>query len=98
MVSCSKRCRTQRGASGTVYRGYLFDPGTGCGRLSSTAPGNNDSGFSGYATVEQDFDNRIDDEVRKLRYLAECSKQSVKYLRVLAEQIDDAGGNPSIGA
>jgi inosose dehydratase len=50
-----------------------------------------DSGFSGYATIEQDFDNKIDNEVRKLRYPADCSKQSVKYLRDLAEKIDDAG-------
>merc|ERR1712217_331098 len=49
-----------------------------------------DSGFTGYATIEQDFDNKIDDEVRKLRYPAECSTQSVKYLRSLAEEIDTA--------
>jgi len=42
------------------------------------------SGFSGYATIEQDFDNKIDDEERKLMYPATCSMQSVKYLRDLA--------------
>merc|ERR1712151_1240054 len=39
------------------------------------------SGFSGYATIEQDFDNKIDDERRKLYYPAQCSTESVKYLR-----------------
>jgi len=42
------------------------------------------SGFSGYATIEQDFDNKIDDEEKKLMYPATCSMQSVKYLRDLA--------------
>lgn len=46
-------------------------------------------GFSGYATIEQDFDNKIDDEHRKLHYPAQCSTQSVAYLRSLAEQIDE---------
>merc|ERR1712014_315566 len=41
------------------------------------------SGFSGYATIEQDFDNKIDDEEKKLMYPATCSMQSVKYLRDL---------------
>jgi len=49
-----------------------------------------DSGFSGYATVEQDFDNKIDDEERKLRFPAECSKQSVAFLRKVAAKIDEA--------
>jgi inosose dehydratase len=44
-----------------------------------------DSGFSGYATIEQDFDNKIDDDERKLMYPASCSFQSVKYLRNLAK-------------
>merc|ERR1719387_215937 len=48
------------------------------------------AGFSGYATIEQDFDNKIDDEERKLNYPAECSRQSVKYLRDLAYEIDAA--------
>jgi inosose dehydratase len=49
-----------------------------------------DNGFSGYATIEQDFDNKIDDEERKLMYPANCSRQSVKYLRDLAYEIDEA--------
>jgi inosose dehydratase len=51
-----------------------------------TAMKNN--GFSGYCTIEQDFDNKIDDEDRKLRFPAECSKQSVAFLRTLAAEID----------
>merc|ERR1711933_221261 len=43
-----------------------------------------ENGFSGYATIEQDFDNKIDDEEKKLMYPATCSMQSVKYLRGLA--------------
>merc|ERR1712156_500442 len=46
------------------------------------------NGFSGYCTIEQDFDNKIDDEDRKLRFPAECSKQSVAFLRTLAAKID----------
>jgi len=46
-----------------------------------------DSGFSGYATIEQDFDNKIDDQERKLMYPASCSMQSVKYLRKLASEM-----------
>lgn len=42
-------------------------------------------GFSGYATIEQDFDNKIDDEQKKLMYPATCSMQSVQYLRKLAD-------------
>mmetsp|Transcript_1924 Transcript_1924/g.4350 ORF Transcript_1924/g.4350 Transcript_1924/m.4350 type:complete len:318 (+) Transcript_1924:81-1034(+) len=49
-----------------------------------------DTGFSGYATIEQDFDNKIDDEERKLKYPFECSKQSVSYLRALADKMDEA--------
>merc|ERR1712032_1504647 len=49
-----------------------------------------DTGFSGYATVEQDFDNKIDDEERKLRFPASCAKQSVAFLRALAAKIDRA--------
>jgi len=44
-----------------------------------------DSGFSGYATIEQDFDNKIDDGEKKLMYPATCSMQSVQYLRKLAD-------------
>merc|ERR1712039_878133 len=46
-----------------------------------------DNGFSGYATIEQDFDNKIDDDERKLMYPASCSMQSVKYLRKLASEM-----------
>merc|ERR1712014_279931 len=48
-----------------------------------------ETGFSGYATIEQDFDNKIDDQERKLMYPAQCSTQSVSYLRTLAERIDE---------
>jgi len=53
-----------------------------------------DNGFKGYATIEQDFDNKIDDEDRKLNYPFECSKQSVKYLRSLAASLDTAKEEP----
>merc|ERR1719389_554118 len=46
-----------------------------------------EAGFSGYATIEQDFDNKIDDEERKVRYPASCSYKSVKYLRGLADNM-----------
>jgi inosose dehydratase len=46
-----------------------------------------ESGFSGYATIEQDFDNKIDDQERKLMYPATCSMQSVAYLRKLADSM-----------
>jgi len=44
-----------------------------------------DQGFNGYCTIEQDFDNKIDDEEKKLFYPGTCSYQSVKYLRGLAD-------------
>jgi inosose dehydratase len=44
-----------------------------------------DQGFNGYCTIEQDFDNKIDDDEKKLMYPATCSYRSVKYLRGLAD-------------
>jgi len=67
-----------------VTSGIFCVIGKGCVDYPALLRAMKDTGFSGYATIEQDFDNKIDDEERKLMYPATCSMQSVKYLRDLA--------------
>merc|ERR550525_808799 len=45
-----------------------------------------EAGFSGVVTIEQDFDNKIDDQERKLKFPAECSKLNVDYLQSLLKK------------
>mmetsp|Transcript_52017 Transcript_52017/g.90361 ORF Transcript_52017/g.90361 Transcript_52017/m.90361 type:complete len:604 (-) Transcript_52017:250-2061(-) len=70
-----------------VTSGIFCVIGKGCVDYPGLLRAMKDTGFSGYATIEQDFDNKIDDEERKLMYPATCSMQSVKYLRDLADSM-----------
>jgi S-adenosylmethionine synthetase len=75
-----------------VTGGIFCILGTGCVDYPALLNVMKDTGFNGFATIEQDFDNKIDDEDRKLNYPFECSKQSVRYLRSLAEKLDMVAG------
>merc|ERR1712032_6639 len=72
-----------------VTGGVFCILGTGVVDYSALLSAMKANGFSGYCTIEQDFDNKIDDEERKLRFPAECSKQSIAFLRAVAAQVDE---------
>jgi len=70
-----------------VTAGIFCILGTGAVDYPALLRAMKESGFSGYATIEQDFDNKIDDQEKKLMYPATCSMQSVQYLRKLADSM-----------
>jgi len=88
-ISVLKKVQTTKGSFwGGVTGGIFCILGAGMVDYPALLRAMKENGFNGYATIKQDFDNKIDDNQRKLNYPFECSKQSVKYLRSLAEKLD----------
>mmetsp|Transcript_52424 Transcript_52424/g.121897 ORF Transcript_52424/g.121897 Transcript_52424/m.121897 type:complete len:322 (-) Transcript_52424:83-1048(-) len=79
-----KRMQDDKGTFWDGIREGVFCPlGQGLVDYPAVLAAMKEAGFSGFVTIEQDFDNKIDDQEKKLKYPADCSKLNVKYLQSL---------------
>mmetsp|Transcript_49552 Transcript_49552/g.119237 ORF Transcript_49552/g.119237 Transcript_49552/m.119237 type:complete len:322 (+) Transcript_49552:74-1039(+) len=84
-----KRMQDTKGTFWDGIREGVFCPlGQGLVDYKAVLGALKEAGFSGFITIEQDFDNKIDDQEKKLKYPGDCSKLNVKYLQNLLSEVN----------